>query len=80
MDGGLDFAGAFLDADLAEVVGWWGWRCGGETDAVVGDGEVEVVFFEGGGDVDLGGLGVFEGVGEGFLGDHAEVMNGGAWE
>jgi hypothetical protein len=41
---------------------------------------VEVVVFEGGGNFDLGGLGVFEGVGEGLLGDHAEVMNGGAGE
>lgn len=80
LDCSLDFAGAFLDANFAEVI--WrgcGWG-GGEADAVIGDGEVELVICEGRGDFDLGGLSVFEGVGEGFLSDHAKMMNGRARE
>ncbi len=50
---------------------------GVEAVAVIGDAEGEEGC--GGGEVegDVGGVGVFEGVGDGFLGDHAEVMRDG---
>jgi hypothetical protein len=73
----MDLPAALTDARATEVTGL---TCdegsGLDADAVVRDGECQV----GGGmmkrDLDVPGGGVFEGIRDGFLSDHAEVMDG----
>jgi hypothetical protein len=77
----VELVGAFAHAEEAEVAAGGGWEAlGVEALAVVADGEGEVVGLEVEADLDAGGVGVLEGVGDGFEGDAEDVVLGGGGE
>ena len=70
-----DFPGSLTDADATEVAGFAvGFGVRVEAAAVVGDAKGEDGWSGGEMEGDLGGCGVFEGIGDRFLGDHADVV------
>ena len=76
-DGGADFAGSLADAHATKVTGIsMGDGIGLKADSVIGDGEQEVVGLAVESKDDVSGAGVLQDVGDGLLGDHAELVHG----